>query len=154
MRIQTIGANGTREVAAGLERAILAMPADKQTWRPLDEGRSALDQVAECAVINQWATSLFVDRVMPELDNEAYANACAALDTVDKAVAALRDSTAALASAIDSVPDDALGIQVQFPWDDRPCSLAEAMLMAYWNLTYHIGQVNYVQTLYGDKEMH
>ena len=36
MNIQTIAANGTREVAAGLERTFLAMPADKQTWKPLD----------------------------------------------------------------------------------------------------------------------
>ena len=154
MNIQTIAANGTREVAAGLERTFLAMPADKQTWKPLDAGRSALEQVAECAVINGWAAQIFRDRVMPELNTGTYQGACAALDSADKAVAALRANTESLVSAIESVPDDALGVQIQFPWDDRPGTLAEAMLMAYWNLTYHIGQVNYVQTLYGDKQMH
>jgi len=24
----------------------------------------------------------------------------------------------------------------------------------YWNITYHLGQINYIQTLYGDSVMH
>jgi hypothetical protein len=147
-------ANSTREVAEGLERAILAMPADRQIWRPLDEGRSALDQLAECAVINAWAAQVFRDRAVPPLDGDAYAKECAALDTVEKAAAALRSATQTLVSAMESLPDDALDIQVQFPWDETSCTLAEALLTAYWNLTYHVGQINYIQTLYGDKEMH
>jgi hypothetical protein len=147
-------AKSTREVANGLERTFLAMPDDKQVWKPLDQGRSALDQIAECAVINAWSAQLLRDRVVPPLDGEAFGKACSELDTGDKAVAALRANTESLASAIESVPDDALEVELQFPWDEKPCTLAEAMLTAYWNLTYHIGQTNYIQTLYGDQEMH
>lgn len=110
--------------------------------------------MAECAVINAWGAQIFRDRVVLPLDGEAYARDYAALDTVEKAVAALKSSTQSLVSAMESVSDDALDIQVQFPWDERACSLAGALLMAYWNLTYHIGQINYIQALYGDKEMH
>jgi hypothetical protein len=147
-------AKSTREVANGLERTFLAMPAEKQVWKPLDQGRSAQDQIAECAVINAWSAQLFRDRVVPPLDGEAYAEECAKLDTAEKAVAALRAGTEALASAIESLPDEALGNELQFPWDEKPCTLADAMLTAYWNMSYHIGQTNYIQTLYGDQEMH
>jgi hypothetical protein len=147
-------AKATQEVAEGLARTFLAMPADKQVWKPLDEGRSALEQIGECAVINAWCAQIFRDRVVPPLDGEAYARECAKLDSPEKAVAALRAATESLVIAIESLPDDALGTQVQFPWDENPCSLSESMLTAYWNLTYHIGQTNYIQTLYGDREMH
>jgi hypothetical protein len=154
VKIQTVLAQGTRDVASGLERAFAAMPDDKQGWRPLDQGRSAVHQIAECAVINAWGARVFSELAMPTLDTDLYQNECASLDSAEKALAALRSSTDSLAAAIESVPDDALGIQVHFPWDKNPCSIADAMLMAYWNMTYHIGQINYIQTLYGDKQMH
>jgi hypothetical protein len=154
MSIQQVVAKQTRDVGAGLERTFVAMPADKQTWKPLDNGRSALEQIAECAVINGWSAQVFRDRAVPPFDGEAFGGACAALDTADKAVAALRANTETLVAAIGSTPDDALQTQVQFPWDESPCSLADAVLVAYWNMTYHIGQINYIQTLYGDQEMH
>jgi len=28
------------------------------------------------------------------------------------------------------------------------------MFGAYWNMTYHEGQIAYIQTLYGDRAMH
>jgi hypothetical protein len=32
--------------------------------------------------------------------------------------------------------------------------MADMLFMGYWNLTYHMGQVNYIQMLLGDTEMH
>jgi hypothetical protein len=33
-------------------------------------------------------------------------------------------------------------------------SLADVCFLHYWNTVYHLGQVNYLQTLLGDREMH
>lgn len=154
MSIQAVMAKQTREVAAGLERTFSAMPADRQAWKPMDTGRSALHQIAENAVINSWVAQVVRDRAVPPFDGEEYGKACGALDTAGKALAALRSGTDSLVSAIESLPDSALDAQVQFPWDTAPSTFAEAMLVAYWNMTYHIGQINYIQTLYGDNEMH
>ncbi len=36
----------------------------------------------------------------------------------------------------------------------RPYSMLEVMAFHHWNTLYHLGQVAYIQTLYGDQEMH
>jgi hypothetical protein len=32
--------------------------------------------------------------------------------------------------------------------------MADILFACYWNLTYHCGQVNYIQMLLGDTDMH
>ena len=152
--IQQLTAKANGDVAASLARALLAMPEEKQVWSPLEEGRTALNMVAECAVINRFGARVLRERVVPPLDSESYAAEVADLDTADKAVEALHSSVEELGNAIESLPNDLLETNVQLPWDEQPSTLGEATLMAYWNMVYHLGQVNYVQTLYGDREMH
>ncbi len=36
----------------------------------------------------------------------------------------------------------------------REHTYLEMMEFPRWNLTYHLGQIAYIQTLYGDREMH
>jgi hypothetical protein len=132
-----------------------AMPADKQDWKPLDAGRSALSQVQECAVINGFFASILRDRTVPEMPWEAYQAACAALDTPAKAAEALTASGPVLADAIVSFPDDMIDDTVTLPFGDgMVMTYTQIMFVAYWNMTYHIGQVAFIQTLYGDNEMH
>ena len=74
----------------------------------------------------------------------------------------LRDRTSAdqvtraaaneLATAIESVPDGDMSGAIETPWGPYP--LPQCCLHAYWNMVYHEGQINYVQTLYGDFEEH
>jgi hypothetical protein len=39
------------------------------------------------------------------------------------------------------------------PWGAK-MTFAELLFLNYWNLVYHQGQIAYIQTLYGDREMH
>lgn len=151
--VQGLAARLNRQVAGGLERAFAAMPADKQTWKVLDEGRSALHQVAECAEVNRLGARILREKAFGPVEWEAYQAARASLDTPEKALAALRETTAELVAEIESFPNENLDDAVTFPWDDTTSSLAEAMWMPYWNMAYHIGQINFIQTLYGDREM-
>ncbi|HLJ53903.1 MAG TPA: DinB family protein [Chthonomonadaceae bacterium] len=152
--IQQLAAKVNGQCVEALIRNVRAMPADKADWQPLDAGRSALDQLKECAVICGLATSVLNERAFPADFGEQYGRAMAGLDTADRAIAALQANSAALDQAILAVPDADLDITVTIPWSDKPSSVAEMMFMNYWNVTYHIGQISYIQTLYGDKEMH
>ena len=49
MRVQDFIADQTEMVAEGIIRNVKAIPTDKLNWRPMDNGRSAMDQFAECA---------------------------------------------------------------------------------------------------------
>ncbi|NLI00558.1 MAG: DinB family protein [Chthonomonadales bacterium] len=141
--------------AQNLRINLEAMPADKQVWRPLDKGRSALEQVQECAVINGFFASILRDQAVPEMQWDAYKAACAALDTAEKAAEALSASAKQLVADIEAFPEDRLDATVTLPFHEgMVMTFAQIMFAAYWNMTYHTGQIAYIQTLYGDNEMH
>lgn len=146
----------TRKAAETLAANLSAMPDDRQDWRPLDAGRSALDQVQECAVINDFCAAILRDRKTPEgWSYDSYKAECAKLDTPAKAVQALGEATERLAAAITAFPSDALEIEVKLPFgDDFRASFLRVILMPYYNMVYHTGQIAYIQTLYGDTQMH
>jgi hypothetical protein len=150
--VQQIAARLVRTAAEDLARSFAAMPADKQTWAPLEEGRCALMQVQENAVINAWFTAMLTDRVVPPLEESPFATE-RALDTSDKALTALAANTEKLVAAIGAFPDADLDQSLKMPWGETS-TYEETLFGAYWNMVYHIGQIAYIQTLYGDKEMH
>ncbi|HZT41420.1 MAG TPA: hypothetical protein VFA07_04495 [Chthonomonadaceae bacterium] len=154
LTVTTMAAKLNREVGAGLARNFQAMPPDKQTWKPLDAGRSALSQIQECAGINLWAAQMLRDRAVPPIDESWMQQMQSQDDTPEKAVAGLQAGTDALVAAIEAFPAEHLEDTLVLPWDPTPTSMAEVMMLAYWNMVYHIGQINYIQTLYGDQEMH
>ena len=152
--ITAMAAKMNREVAGGLARSFQAMPPDKQTWKPLDQGRSALSQIQECAGINFWTAQMLRDRAVPPMEEGWMQQLQAQYDTSEKAVAGLQAATDALVAAIEAFLADHLEDTLTLPWDPTPTTMAEVMLLAYWNMVYHIGQISYIQTLYGDREMH
>lgn len=131
--------------AASLEKATLAL-GDKATWSPLDKGRTAVNQVAECALIAQLTADILTTQVMPAPDWEAFGKAQAALDTPEKAIAALKEMTANLVAAIEALPESAADTKVTLPWGTE-MTLGSLPMLVYWNNTYHEGQINYISTL-------
>lgn len=127
---------------------------DKASWSPMDEGRTALDQVAECALICASLPDVIKNWKMPEFTPEfmeEYEKSKAAL-TLEQAVQMLQEKTALLCDAIRAVPTEELSGTMQF-WGPEPWSKTGVLNYHNWNMTYHVGQLNYIQTLYGDKTM-
>ena len=152
--INQIAAKLNRDSSESLIRNIEAMPTDKADWKALELGRSALNQVQECAVIAAMFAEVFSKQAIPAMEGDEFGSAMSALDTVQKAVAALRTNTEALVKAIEAFPADSLEKPTHLPWDPTPTTFAEIMFTNYWNSTYHEGQINFIQTLYGDKGYH
>jgi hypothetical protein len=150
-----VAAKVTAKATETLVINIEAIPADKQDWKPLDAGRSALSQIQECAIVGPFFAAILRDKAVPEMKDGEYEAACAKLDTVEKAVAALREGTGKLVAAIEAFPEDCLGDTIRMPFGPGfDATFEEIMFMAYWNMTYHEGQLAYIQTLYGDRDMH
>jgi uncharacterized damage-inducible protein DinB len=152
--VQELAVKLNRDAAASLVRNVRAMPDDKAAWQPLEKGRTALSQLQECAVICGFTIDTLKTHAIAPDFHEAFGRESAQIDTVDKAVARLEERSAALAAAIQAFPDADLDIPVKLPWQEEPASLAELMFMNFWNTVYHVGQVSYIQTLYGDNDMH
>jgi len=83
---------------------------------------------------------------------KAFRDAKDALDTLDKAEAALRENTAKAVEAILAVPDDKLQMEIPF-FGPGMWKICEIMNSHTWNLHYHTGQICYIQTLLGDHSM-
>lgn len=129
------------------------MPEDKLTWSVMDLGRTAMDQLQECAN----APDMFLPILKPGYVSKykSYEEAGEAQkqwDTLDKVEAALRASTAELCEAIAEISPDRLGEMHMLPWGQE-FSLGAIAGFHQWNVIYHVGQINFIQTLYGDKAM-
>ncbi len=132
--------------------AVRKMPEDKQTWKPLDEGRSALEQAQELAT----APALFLVHLAPN-ETPIYssfeeASAAGAQMDLNACEAECKRLTGKINEAISTMTPEQMAQQHKMPWGMEH-SGAEVAGFHYWNVVYHVGQVNYIQTLYGDHEM-
>ena len=136
-----------RGAAGALGKAASEL-GDKFSWSPLDKGRSAHDQVLEVAGLFLIAKGLLETGELPPMDRSAHQAALTTFDTMDKSLKELTDSADLLAIAIEAAPMDRLAKVVTLPFGGgMDKTIAEVMLMAYWNTVYHEGQVNYIHTL-------
>ncbi len=149
LTVQEYAARAVERQVADLIKALAALPEDRRHWKPLDRGRTATDQMAECAMINGVSADIVAQQAWGEIDMAERRRAQAALDTPQKAEAALKESTARLVAGIRATPDAALEIGVTMPWETLP--LADVFLMPFWNMAYHEGQINYIKTLAAGK---
>lgn len=145
LTVQNYVARVTEKKAQDLLAAAIAVPEEKHLWQPQDKGRTVIDQVAECAVINLMAVRLLRERVWDTAGREQRQRDRAALDTLEKARASLQENTLALVAALRAIPDDQMELEVELPWGKS--TVADALLIPYWNMCYHEGQISYIHTL-------
>ncbi|WP_309722931.1 hypothetical protein [Armatimonas sp.] len=120
---------------------------EKASWSPLDKGRTALNQVAECALITGACTGIIGAKAATEIDWAAFAKAQAELEANPEGLlTTLATNTDAFFVALDGLSADDATIEVTMPWG-ATYTLAGLANVVYWNNTYHEGQINYIQTL-------
>lgn len=143
----------TRSSQDMLFQSARKMPADKLTWKPLDAGRSVLDQLQECALSADMYIALIDSTYSPQFANyEEMGAAMAQLDTLDKCEDACRRMTERLCEGIARMTPEDAGKIHEMPWGS---SYPGSVVAGFhdWNMVYHLGQINYIQTLYGDNDM-
>ena len=147
--VQDFFAAATHKASEELTAAFLRLPEDKRAWSPGGEARTAVDMVAECAVLSGYTATLLQTRTWQSGTFQNFSQEKSALASGDwePLHAALAESTARVVAAIQSVPNDALAIELQLPASKM--TLAQGVARAYWNMTYHEGQINYIAALLG-----
>jgi hypothetical protein len=135
-----------------------AVPADKLGWKPLDGGRSVLDICQEMALCPGWANDIISGKPQPEWNEETVAKVEAEKQSFSTTEACQAECNRRLAELFDmyrAMPDERLSETKWLPYDGgRDFQMEEMMDYPRWNFNYHLGQIAYVQTLYGDKGMH
>jgi uncharacterized damage-inducible protein DinB len=152
MTVPQIAASRTQRAVADLTAAARSTQPDKVTWVPLGDARTILDQLTECAIANLKWRGILQTRQYAEVSPELWERTVAECTTLESTLKRLEQSGAELVAAIQAVPDEETGDEIESPWGRY--TIADCCLHAYWNMVYHEGQINYVQTLYGDTEEH
>lgn len=129
------------------------VPEEKLTWSPLDHGRTVLSQLQECAI----APHFYLVYLKPGYQSpfhgyEEASEYSKQFDTLEKCEMKCREMTAELAEAMRQVTPDRLSELHVMPWGQE-MAISTIAGLHYWNNVYHLGQINYIQTLYGDREM-
>ena len=145
--VQAYMAALTQKAAEDLILAVEALPEDKRSWSPLDKGRSALDQAAECAILNALTAELISTHSFPAnfsfdtfvADKQKLAEEWSSLKEL------LEANTAAAVSAIEAVKDEDLEVVIEMPWGAR--NIGQIIAYPYWNMSYHEGQTNFIATV-------
>jgi len=147
--LQDFLAAATKKSATELVTALLRIPEDKRGWSPDGKARTALDQVAECALLNGYTADLIQTRKWAITNFEDFFREKTEVAAQDweKTNALLEENTRRLIDAIRAVPDEALTVPIEMPWETQ--SLAEVLDYPYWNMSYHQGQINYIAALLG-----
>lgn len=158
MRLQDYMIEVTQKAADEAFRYAKAVPAEKLNWKPLDSGRSVLDMCQEMAMCPYWCQSIIEAMKFPEWSEEQSAEAKKESDqwtTVEACQDECNKRLSALADFFRTLPDDKLKESAFLPFEGgRDFTVPEMMDYPRWNFNYHLGQIAYVQTLYGDKEMY
>jgi hypothetical protein len=158
MRLQDYMIDVTKAAAAEAFKCARATAADKLDWSPMDKGRSVLNQCREMAMCPKWAEDIIGDAPQAEWTEETAAAMQAEQEqwkTIDECEAECNKRLESLYQMFRNMPDEKLKETKWLPYDGgRDFTMAEMMDYPHWNFTYHLGQISYIQTLYGDKEMH
>jgi len=145
----------TEDAYARLLRAAQAVPSDRAEWTVNEHGRSTLDQMQEVAVITRNFPAIVRSASFASFDRSAFEVAKTELPSLAAAITAVEAALPELLEVIRSFPMDQLENPIMLPFrGGTPSTMARLLAMPAWNSTYHDGQVNFIQRLYGDLEMH
>lgn len=158
MRLQDLIIRQTQKAMQDILRAVEALPVDRRDWQPSETSRSALHQLQEVAMVPDFYLRLLESGEMPPMDDHARqrtAEIRAGLADYEACRQAVMASTAKLCLAIKDFPDERLDEEVSLPFGGgMMMTMAELLALHAWNTTYHLGQINYIQTMLGDRDMH
>ncbi len=131
----------------------VAVPEDRVEWRPLGMGQSVLGMARELAKTPDWAYYVLTG-AQPEDAESAAESQRAEMEswaTVADCEAACRRKLERLYALYRELPDSRLEETKWLPFNGgREHTYAELLEYPRWNFTYHLGQIAYIQTLFGD----
>jgi uncharacterized damage-inducible protein DinB len=137
---------GIRESNHLLAKSCEAVPADKFEWAPGEAGTTLKWIVAHCAAMPKWVIAAVEARGWTDEFEEPQ------IRSLSEGLALLESNSAELIAFIEAFLEAQAGDVCKFPWGEQ--TVAETFGLLYWHNTYHLGQVNYIQLLLGDREFH
>ena len=114
--------------------------------------RPAIEIVVECGSVNGMVTGALTGVAPAPSDPEQRKAFVASLQTKESVLTYLEQQTQQLLAAVDGVDENKLGDMVETPLG--PMTLFGLVELSAMHMMYHDGQLNYIQAMHGDSEMH
>lgn len=155
MRLQDYITDSARDAAKQAFQYARRVPEDKLGWAP-EGGRSVLSICRELAWTPTWTLAAFNQNPedWTEEDRKNYQQIEQAWKTVGDCEAKFNSTFPALETFFRGMSDEDLSRTKWLPYNGgRDHTWLEMTDYPRWNCTYHLGQICYLQTLYGDKDM-
>ena len=131
------------------------VPAEKLTWRPTPTAKSALEIAVHCAgysgrfadIISAgkfaWSVEEFRGPILAAIES---------ITTLDEAETMLRKNIAKTIAALDTVKPEQVGSIIESPQGQTPFIFF--LTLPAMHLEKHGAQIDYLQTCWGDLEVH
>lgn len=138
-----------QKVSEDLVTAYNRIPEDKKGWAPAETARSAKNQLAELALLNASSASVIEQGSWHAIDMKGYFAAKAELDSKDSAevLAEFHKGTAKLLETLASYKGENLDTTIETAFGQM--KMADLVGYPYWNMSYHLGQINYIASILG-----
>jgi hypothetical protein len=132
------------------------VPDDKLTWAPSDSSRSALRLVAHCGLVSTFFAKVITETMpnpMPS-PGEFFGDIGGKemVTTREEATALAREGAVTICKALESVSGEGLDSPRNSPFGEFPLRFWVAQSTEH--LAGHIGQLEYLQTVWGDLDNH
>jgi hypothetical protein len=153
-------ANTAQFMAQTIGRTVPFTPADKRNWAPMGAARTTMDVIQECAEALERITKFMKTGQFDRPTPEARAARAEALKKnppkFEDLKTRLQKAAEAYAQAIEKFPEERWTEMVPSPFPSlgQQMPLGTLLGIPVFNMVYHWGQINYIQTMLGDTEMH
>ena len=145
-------ANWTRRVTGMYVKDLRAMSNEAYTTSAGGKCRSMQDVTAEVAGYNYMIATVLKQETPPSWSDQERADFIASLNTVEAGIDQVQKSGEMLAEAIENA-GDMLSEMGKAPWGE-PMSYFQMAQICVNHILYHDGQLNIIQALNGDDQMH
>ncbi len=151
-------ANTARHMAQTIQRSAPFVPSDKHNWSAMGAARTTVDMVQECCEALERVTNFMKTGQPLTRDPQAMA---ARAELLKKSPPKLEDlfprlqkATEEYAQTLEKMPTEKMMEMVPAPMGNVQVPMIQRVSLPVYNLIYHWGQINYIQTMLGDTEMH
>lgn len=128
--------------------------SSKVAWRPSKSARPVLEICQECLALTEFLISALRSNLASFTDAEWQKQMDLASEqkNLRDILKAIKSRTSLLLRLIKLIPEADWMKSVKTPWGRM--KMVDIAYMQYMHLTYHVGQIAYIQTIYGDKKMY
>lgn len=129
-----------------LVKTVTAVPEDKLDWKPAEGSRTIRQLFTEAVMMTAYIAEALNKRSVPSYEEMAAAYATMSREDLLKLLPTNAEN---LYAAIRAFPESDYKDTLTAPW--AVWTYFQTMSYPYWNMMWHTGQINYIQTMYGDQ---